>query len=66
MARNVFWQDVHPKRKVVIRGKECFFCQLLLTVGAECSLWKLLLTVGRSAIFVSFFCFRQLLLVSSA
>ena len=42
------------------------FRQLLLAVGAECSLWELLLAVGRSAIFVSFFWSRQLLLVSSA
>ena len=49
-----------------MRGKECCVCQLLLAVGAECSLWELLLAVGRSAIFVSFFWSRQLLLFSSA
>ena len=35
-------------------------------MGAECSLWGLLLAVGASAIFVSFFRSRQLLLFSSA
>ena len=68
--RNEAWGS---KRKVVMRGKECCVCQLLLAVGAqvlavgasarcgeEWYIRQLLVAVGKSAIFVSFFWSRQL------